>query len=147
MIKATVTLQDTINLLNEMITLDPIATTNLIHQRTPCNASLADHPTIQVDVNRNKQVIAVGLLGVLNGLFGTDQNGQGPIAVAFDLFCPFCGKLDPATNTKDGRFCARCGAEITYKAVQALPTPDYPSQPPKTPYISNTEAVATKSKD
>jgi len=78
-IKHAITLQDTINLLNEMLALDARATYRLISSRAACNKELGDHPTIQVlDIGE------VGLLGVLNGLFGVDEEDYGAIAAVFD---------------------------------------------------------------
>ena len=68
--------------LNEMVAMDPEAAHALVEQRVPCNKALQGHPTIQVQVDGTKA--KVGLLGVLNGLFGADEEGWGPIAACFD---------------------------------------------------------------
>lgn len=67
-------------LLNEALRLDPDAIDALFRHRVPCNESLAAHPSIQVTTEPT-----VGLLGLLNGLFGiqpaTDLHpGFGPIS-------------------------------------------------------------------
>ena len=80
MINGSVTVTDAVRLLNEVLALDPDAMNQLISSRVPCNESLADHPTIQV----HGDPVSVGLLGFLNGLFGTLDNGFGPIMAFYD---------------------------------------------------------------
>ena len=82
MIHKTVSFQEVIDVLNGALALDREAVEVLVEQRVPCNEALADHPTIQVQGDDSGA--AVGLLGVLNGLFGTDEEGWGPIAAVFD---------------------------------------------------------------
>ena len=79
--KKTVTIDDVIQVLNEMVEADGPATAALIANRVPCNKSLADHPSIQVAKQHGG--FHVGMLGVLNGLFGTYEDGMGPIAAFF----------------------------------------------------------------
>ena len=43
-----VTIDQAIELLNEMLEIDPIATNSLFAAGAPCNEKLRDHPTIQV---------------------------------------------------------------------------------------------------
>jgi len=81
-IHPSVTFQEVIELLNAAIKLDPVAAHGLVEQRIPCNDALGDHPTIQVTGIDGK--LSVGFLGALNGLFGADENGWGPIAGVFD---------------------------------------------------------------
>ena len=75
--------QDAIDFLNELVALDKEAIHNLVETRVWCNYQLAKHPTVQM----HKQY-QVGLLGILNGLFGTfdsgDKAGWGPIVGCFD---------------------------------------------------------------
>lgn len=78
--KNSVTIQEVLALLNAITLTDPKAATELINARVPCNEELANHPTIQVGKDDDGQIV-VGILGVLNGLFGTDDRGMGPIAV------------------------------------------------------------------
>ena len=54
----------------------------LVNFRVKCNEPLAEHETIQVwSVSEE---CYVGLMGILNGLFGIDENGWGFIAAVFD---------------------------------------------------------------
>ena len=77
-----------IDLLNEILDLDPLAIEALINRRVPVNADLADHPTIQVGPMKKDGPPLMGLLGVLNGLCGVYEEepkiGQGMICAVYD---------------------------------------------------------------
>jgi hypothetical protein len=91
-IKETVTLDETIEYLNELIKLDRDAIQQLATHRAFCNSQLAGHPTCQV----NEKVLnvdpdphaypyyEVGLIGILNGLFGVNELGNGNLLFMFD---------------------------------------------------------------
>lgn len=59
-----------IGVLTSACEADPAAMHALICNRVPCNQTLADHPTIPVDVNlvAAGESYAVGMLGVINGI-------------------------------------------------------------------------------
>lgn len=80
-LKESVTIDEAIALLNEAVDLDADAMHRLVNKRVRCNAALADHPAIQV---LNSAPSAVGLLGILNGLFGVDERGWGAITAVYD---------------------------------------------------------------
>lgn len=82
MIREIVSIDDVIELLNECILLDRPAIGALIANRVPCNQPLADHPTVQVMAQHGG--FHVGMLGILNGFFGGDEDGWGPITFVFD---------------------------------------------------------------
>ncbi|MCP4348122.1 MAG: hypothetical protein GY795_21680, partial [Desulfobacterales bacterium] len=86
MIKERVTIEETIDLLNELIETDAPAIAALIANRVPCNQQLADHPTVQCGAQHGG--FHVGMLGILNGLFGAHEGdyrtGWGPITFVFD---------------------------------------------------------------
>lgn len=83
MIKESVTINEVIEILNEAVARDREAINNLISSRVGCNKVLADHPTIQVRFNYIEH--SVGLLGVLNGLFGIDDiSGWGAITAVIN---------------------------------------------------------------
>lgn len=71
-----------IEALNSMLAADPDAMLALISHRVSCNDALADHPSCQVGGEPGAWV--VGLLGVLNGIFGTDEQGWGYISATLD---------------------------------------------------------------
>ncbi|HYF75017.1 MAG TPA: hypothetical protein VD757_00405 [Candidatus Nitrosocosmicus sp.] len=83
MIKQTITPQDAVDLLNNALERDSQAVKALTETRVPVSDSpdglIADDCPIQVS-----QENTVGLLGIINGLFGTDEDGYGCIAAAYD---------------------------------------------------------------
>lgn len=77
---------EAVAILNGIHELDPTVLPCLLDYRVPCNQALADHPTVQV--GRNPQLVVggyeVGLLGILNGLFGVKDDDWGYIAAKYD---------------------------------------------------------------
>ena len=86
-IKQAVTLDQALDLLNQATALDPKAMWDLVGSRVPCNGAMADHPTVQCGQGEGGPY-TVGLLGILNGLFGTSDAGPragwGPLAMQYD---------------------------------------------------------------
>jgi hypothetical protein len=82
MIKETITIDDAINLLNQIVKMDPVAAKLLLDARVLCNKQLADHETIQVRCENG--TCRVGILGILNGIFGIQDDGWGPIAAVVE---------------------------------------------------------------
>jgi len=92
------TIDHAIKVLNEILMLDKKAIESLISNRVECNEALADHPTVQVGAIMNKTSSCgkseymgseitgynVGLLGIINGLFGVDENKCGYIAARYN---------------------------------------------------------------
>jgi len=75
-LKRTVTPEDVVALLNEMLDIDPVATQLLVKQRIRCNHKMKKHNDLQINLDNNNDP-KVGLLGVLNGLFGKSPKGYG----------------------------------------------------------------------
>ncbi len=76
-----------IQYLNSLLLLDSTAISKLIDIRVSTNAKLANHETVQVVQNgtdENPEYI-VGLLGILNGLCGIDEDGVGFIVAECDM--------------------------------------------------------------
>jgi hypothetical protein len=78
-----------IEVLNRIHQADPTVMPALIFQRVPCNETLADDKTVQVGLirdpdNPDPRKYEVGILGILNGIFGVDDNGYGFIYANFD---------------------------------------------------------------
>lgn len=86
MIKPSVTITEVVEFLNGLNRLDPVAMTALVENRVHCNIAVADHPTVQVSTRKDEdgEGYEVGLLGIINGIFGTDAKGWGPIAAEYD---------------------------------------------------------------
>lgn len=72
-----------IKVLNEAFAADPVAVAKLVGARVPCNADLANHPTIQVSERDGN--FTVGVVGLLNGFLGVNpETGAGYLAAAYD---------------------------------------------------------------
>lgn len=86
MLQESVTVEHVIGILNDLVALDPEAMREIIESRVTCNEALAEHPTVQVGAT--EEVYRVGMLGILNGIFGTieggPKHGYGPITLAID---------------------------------------------------------------
>lgn len=80
-IRETVTIDDVIKYLNELVYLDRKAIETLSDFRVDCNEKIANHPTVQVVQKDNK--FSVGLIGLLNGLFGIREDGWGEITAVY----------------------------------------------------------------
>ena len=129
MIREFISPRDAVNLLNEMVKLDPAAMKLMVEARVECNKTLADHPTVQVGSKapaihslclESEQALVytaeyrVGFLGVLNGLFGTQEGGKydgwGAISAGFNVVCPNDHALPESLTTNDK--CPTCKAAL-----------------------------------
>jgi len=110
-LKNSITLDDALVVLNSAVIADSKAMHSLIEHRVDCNEILANHPTIQVGRCQPERY-HVGLLGILNGLFGIDETGWGAICAHFHVDCPKgCDRA--ATDTLSvGDKCPTCGATL-----------------------------------
>lgn len=90
-----VSTDDAIAVLNRIHATDPEVLPRLIEMRTLCNEALAADPSVQVgevprwDPDRKlpARIIVgyeVGLLGIINALFGADEQERGFIAAHYD---------------------------------------------------------------
>jgi hypothetical protein len=85
MLKKNITPKNVCDLLNEMLELDYSCTEKLIEHRVPCNGKIADHASIQVQQFKTDNSPKVGLIGVLNGMFGVRKDGMGAICYEIDF--------------------------------------------------------------
>ena len=76
--------QSICHFMNDLVKFDKDAIHALIETRIICNQELANHPTVQVLQPKNSEIASVGLLGILNGFIGIDENQLGYIAANFD---------------------------------------------------------------
>jgi len=123
----TITPHDVVALLNEAVKLDPVAMHALVEARVPCNKALADHPTIQVSAydeltgEPTPNWFKVGILGILNGLFGTDSAGWGYITANFDVWCDTCkAVVKCADDVKVGSPCPICEEKLVLGDLQGF---------------------------
>jgi hypothetical protein len=84
MLKKSITAQDACNLLNDFLKLDPKSAQALTLHHEKCNQKVANHPTIQVAKHGKSTISQVGLLGIINGMFGVRKDGMGPICCEFN---------------------------------------------------------------
>lgn len=71
-----------VDFLNQLVSIDREAIEKLIASRVKCNKELADHPTVQVFGTGGDYW--VGILGILNGIYGCNSEGVGFIQAHLD---------------------------------------------------------------
>lgn len=78
-----VTVDEAVEILNQMLEADPGTTSHLFAVRFLCSEALAEHSTIQCAPTKLGDIPApsVGIMGVINGIFGTNKDGLGAIGV------------------------------------------------------------------
>lgn len=76
-------LEFAVEVLNQALERDPKAISTMMTQRFNCNRALAEHPTIQVSEKEGSHTI--GIMGLINGLFGVDKDGHGFIAGIWEI--------------------------------------------------------------
>lgn len=69
--------------LNDLIATDREAIHRLVESRQECNQALHDHPTVQVSTPTPDGPV-VGMLGILNGFIGVDDQSMGYLIGCFD---------------------------------------------------------------
>lgn len=110
MVKESVTLKETVEFLNSLIKVDSSAINALFSSRISCNEEMANHETVQVMARDG--FFQVGMIGVLNGLFGIDKSGWGHIIADYED-----GKITKfnmlKSTTKDR--CSYCGTIYSLK--------------------------------
>ncbi len=82
-----ITLETVIDVLNDALSKDQDAITELFNYRVRCNSDLADHPTIQVGrfpIAPEEFEHRVGVLGILNGLLGVRDDEWGYLSAVYD---------------------------------------------------------------
>ena len=85
-IKNSITPEEVVDLLNEVLKLDEEAVTVLFRQKIPCNKRLLHHPTVQCRAEHGKlSSYTISPLGIINGLFGIDKNEMGAIYREVDM--------------------------------------------------------------
>ncbi len=84
--QVTVTACAVVEVLNRALKADPGAINELFDYRVPCNEALTDDPTVQVRSGHGLagQKGTVGVLGLINGLLGVDENGWGYVRAVYD---------------------------------------------------------------
>ena len=86
MIKESITIQEVADLLNSAVAADQETMQRLVELRLVCNQSLAEHETIQVKENSEEGTMNVGILGIINGMFGVSDKG-GALGAVYEVVC------------------------------------------------------------
>lgn len=71
---------EVVDFLNHLLKIDRRAIENLFNTRVFCNKKLAKHKTVQCG-KIGENTYFVGFIGILNGLFGVDDDGWGKISM------------------------------------------------------------------
>jgi len=74
-----ITVEQAVEVLNRAHKADPVAMHNLINNRVLCSEELTEDPTIQVG-QITPGLAEVGMLGIINGIFGVNDENIGFIA-------------------------------------------------------------------
>lgn len=74
---------EAIAVLNRVHEADPTVMPALIALRVPCNEVVAADPSVQVKANEDG-TFEVGILGLINGIFGVDARNVGYVAADVD---------------------------------------------------------------
>jgi hypothetical protein len=86
--------KEIVDLLNNALLTDPVAIRALFSYKVPCNETMADHPSIVCsDLSETDDRAALGVLGLLNGLFPPRPDNQVVAAQYADytgLLVGFC---------------------------------------------------------
>jgi len=121
--RESITPQEAVDMLNSLLKLDASAIPALTDHRVQCNEALAEHPTVQVgrattwrkarpDLSLSEDAQhTVGLVGLLNGFFGMNEQGMGPIGALYQDVCDTCHEelnRPEDKGIKLGETCPRC---------------------------------------
>jgi len=138
-VRKTITVEHALKILNRMLEEDPVATRNLVLTHIQCNEDLSKDPTIQTrsyNIPNEEPAYSVGIMGVLNGLFGVDEGGWGPICVDVKLACTVGCELPDGIMLVVNKPCPLCikkkrkgdkRGEIVFGSVEGFyktPSPD-----------------------
>lgn len=82
-IKESVTPQEVLDFLNSLMEVDPATMNSIFSARFQCNDAMLNHPTVQCG-RLSETIGEVGVIGILNGLFGIDKEGWGVFAMSME---------------------------------------------------------------
>jgi len=87
-IRDKISIKDVVRFLNEFVFYEQSTVERLLASRVGCSSWVSGHPAIQCLIDPFSGKVVVGILGFLNGLFGKDESGNGPICANFEIVCP-----------------------------------------------------------
>jgi len=118
MIQESITADEVVAFLNEALKTDPDAMNRLFEKKALCNKAMVDHPTIQVDCEE-PGFPKFGVLGLLNGLFGVDDDGWGAIAAVYAVVCPV-GEHPVGKGRTIRDKCSSCGVLLALGELEGF---------------------------
>lgn len=77
--KESITPAEVCAFLNELLLVDEKCITELFRHHQRCNKKMRDHPTVQVNLYSDEEHPEVGIMGILNGMFGIREDGMGAL--------------------------------------------------------------------
>ncbi len=93
-VSESITIDEFIARMDALAKIDPKAMGDLIGHRVKCNTELGEHESVQV--GKENEDYVVGILGILNGVFGAyhsgERKGWGAIAALVDEDDPMKGE-------------------------------------------------------
>ena len=114
MIKKSVTIEEVVDYLNDLLKTDHKAIQAMFNERFRVSKALANHPTMQV-ISYREVYFSAGIIGLLNGMFGVDDNGDGSLAVCYRVTCP--NGHDLPGEVEEGNICPECGATTVAREI------------------------------
>ena len=110
MIRNSITVDQVLEVLNRAVAADKDALKQLLQARISCNDKLASDPEIQVGCYHTGKP-TIGVLGLLNGLFG-EQEGWGAIVAVFKLQCSMDASHDVNEVIGETDRCPICKSQM-----------------------------------
>jgi len=111
MIRNPVSIEQALEVLNRAVRSDREAVENLLDQRVECNDTLADDPEIQIGLHLNGKS-TLSFLGLLNGIFGENEDRWGAIVAVYKLRCSENWEHEVSENQLRMDACKTCGGEL-----------------------------------
>jgi len=84
MMKLDVSIEHVVEFLNEALKIDRIAISSLLTASVVCNRDMSDHWSVQAWEADENGDYHVRMIGVINGIFGVDEEGWGGISAIVD---------------------------------------------------------------
>lgn len=99
-IRETLTVDDVIDFLNDLIVRDYHAVRRMTGISIPCNRSLVSHPSLQVDLGEEGVPASFSILGLINALYGPHNKDH---LKGYGQICLISGDTDKGEVYRFGR--------------------------------------------
>jgi len=108
-LKETISVQDVLDRLNSLLALDRQVMERLFTIRFICNDAISQDPDTQV--LQTQGGVKFGVVGLLNTLFGADDDGMGAIAAQYSPRC-ICNENHDVSGLSVNAECELCGGTV-----------------------------------